>query len=180
MNERTNDYLELTTRYSRECAVLVATDDTAFTALVSYLDISTTQIVKLSSSSMVARNFTAAVAIAKHVAASPTACLALSRKPSTKPKEDVFTILITIVDNLKAVAMKSPQAEILLSVMETLDQFAKHDTMRKRLLSRKKWCDSARVVLTEIVKGRGEKKRGAVEDGLRTVKARQLLRLLGN
>lgn len=142
--------LDIVTRYSRECAIRVVKNEVAMLALLSNIETFLRQPQKHAASA-VARNLALAVSIIHNISQSSYAVVILAKPPQRPAKKpipgnvvvprDVFTIILDLIDTMKLAAANTPQSEILNTSISILKQAVASNSVRQRLLARKKWVE---------------------------------------
>ncbi|KAF8539537.1 hypothetical protein BDD12DRAFT_837617 [Trichophaea hybrida] len=152
--------LEEKTALSRECAIIVAEDEAAIIAILTYMEVTVAQVQK-SSSSVIARSLLSAINTLATIAGLPVLRSVVGRQVP-KGGKDVFNVLLQVIDALKTASTNTPPYELLLLSMSTLASFAETDAIRRRLCARKKWVERLFATL-QAIQNAG-KRRGATVD----------------
>lgn len=169
---------------------MVARNEAVITALLSNIDSSIKQVQK-SVASPIHRNLSHAINILSNISRSPQAMTILAKPTQRVAKrvvssgqtsqasvpKDVFSILLDVIEILK----NAPQLEkLFLSVVEILARAVASESVRQRLLARKKWVEKLGGIMKGI-KADGEKKasaRGGGNGKAELIKADALERLI--
>ena len=156
--------------------MLVAQDEVAFVSILSGIEAAVPQIQK-STSSLASKNLISAVNIVHCLASSSTCCAVIATKPTAKGGKDVFPVILQLIETLKSSPTNTPQYELLLVAMKTLQSFAHTHTIRRKLLARKKWVQKLLTVLNAIKQS--GRRRGAVESELKVEIVDRLREIFG-
>lgn len=153
-----HSFIDIVTRYSRECAVRVVKNEVAMAALLSNIETSLKQAQK--SVTAATRNLTLAVNIIHNISQSSYAVVILAKPPQRPAKKtvaghatipkDVFTIILDVIDTMKLAAANTPQLEVLNTSICVLKRAVANSSVRQRLLARKKWVEKLGAVMKGI------------------------------
>ncbi|KAF8452986.1 hypothetical protein BGX38DRAFT_1268995 [Terfezia claveryi] len=154
--------LEYTTKYSRECAVMLAADEDAIKALASHVESATKQLQKQTSAAP-NRNLHLIFNIFLNISSTSEAGHILAQRHG-KDKE-VFLVLF----NFAAAGSKQPNAfgELYMCALEALTKFCKgSEEVRERLKRNWKWLEMlGGLVRGEREKGKAKGKKGKGSGG---------------
>ena len=148
-------FTDYTTKYSRECAVMLAADEDAIKALTSHVESATKQLQKPTSTPP-NRNLHLIFHIFLNISSSSEAGGILAQRHGKD--KDVFSVLF----NYAAAGSKQPSAlgELYMCALEALSKFCNGSTeVRERLRRNWKWLEMlGGLVRGERGKGKGKGK----------------------
>ncbi|KAF8471862.1 hypothetical protein BDZ91DRAFT_716701 [Kalaharituber pfeilii] len=166
--------LELTTRCSHECSVVVAQDEGTMKTLTSIIETATKQLAKPRTASP-SKNLVLVFNILNNIATARKAGDILAGRSASGIK-DVFTVLL----NYLIAAGKQPSAsnDLYLKAIATLREFCvRSPVVKRKLAARWKWLEGLSMVV-KMEKGKCDGAKGTEQSRVRGEKLEEVLQLI--